>query len=191
LSRASGEQSRPAGIAVFGSSEPVEGDPLYERAFQLGRSLAEQGHVVVTGGYGGVMEAASRGAHEAGGKTIGVTCRTFASRQPNPYLSEVRESDDLHDRTRALIGLARGFVILPGKAGTLAELSFLWALDRAGCLGPRPVVLLGDSFGAVLDQLGRSEMLDREQIEITRIATSPQEVLDLLGCAPGENGASR
>jgi len=191
LSRVSGEQARPTGIAVFGSSEPVEGDPLYERAFRLGRLLAEHGHVIVTGGYGGVMEAASRGAHEAGGKTIGVTCRIFASRQPNPYLTEVRESEDLYDRTRALIGLARGFVILPGKAGTLAELSFLWALDRAGCLGRRRVVLLGDSFGAVLDQLGRSEMLDPEQIEITRIATSPQEVLDLLGRAPGETGASR
>ena len=61
-----------ATIAVFGSSEPSDGDPLYERAQRLGHRLAKAGFGVITGGYGGVMEAASRGAYEAGGKSIGV-----------------------------------------------------------------------------------------------------------------------
>ncbi len=174
----------PTGIAVFGSSEPRSGEPLYETALQLGRLLAQSGHVVITGGYGGVMEAASRGAREGGGRAIGVTCEIFGSRRPNEYLSEIRPTADLHERTRQLIELARGFIVLDGKAGTLAELALLWALDRAGCLHGRPVVLLGNSFGELLQQLERSGMLEREQVEITLIARSPEHAVQLLGPSP-------
>jgi uncharacterized protein (TIGR00730 family) len=168
------------GIAVFGSSEPLPGEPLYETARELGRLLALRGQPVVTGGYGGVMEAASRGARSAGGRAVGVTCRIFGSRAANAYVSDMRESDDLFDRTRELVRLARGFVVLEGKAGTLAELGSLWALDRAGCLGRRPVILLGMRFATLLEQLERIDLLDREQIELSRLAETPQEAVRLL-----------
>ncbi len=172
--------SARSAIAVFGSSEPAPGDPLYEQARRLGGLIASGGHVLVTGGYGGVMEAACAGAVEAGGRTIGVTCGIFAGREPNRFLSEEIRADDLFGRTQKLIELAGGFVVLHGKSGTLAELALLWALDRAGCLDRRPVVLLGDGWGALLAFLQRSEMLEPAQQRITRVAATPEEAMSEL-----------
>jgi uncharacterized protein (TIGR00730 family) len=170
----------PTGIAVFGSSEPAPGTPLYETARRLGQGLAGAGYLVVTGGYGGVMEGASRGAHDAGGRTLGVACSVFSERRPNRFLTEVIRAGDLLDRTRELIERADGYVILPGKAGTLAELAWLWALDRAGCLARRPVVLLGDPWSPLIELLERNEMLEASQIRRMRLAQTPEEAVRQL-----------
>lgn len=177
----------PRAISVFGSSEPLPGDRLYESARELGRRLAHEGRPVLTGGYGGVMEGASRGASEAGGRSIGVVCSIFADRSPNSYLSEVIPSRDLHERNRLLVEGAAGFVVLDGKAGTLAELALLWALHRAGCLARRPVVLLGDPWLALVEHLERSKRLESAQLEITHHARTPEEaVIALRRALPGE-----
>jgi hypothetical protein len=167
-------------IAVFGSSEPAHGDALYATARHVGELLAHCGYRVVTGGYGGVMEAASRGAAEAGGATLGVTCSIFRDREPNPYLAEAVETEDLHDRTRELIRRSDGFVVLSGKSGTLAELSLLWALHRAGCLERRPVVLLGGEWRHLLRHLVRAGILEAAQFDVTRVVDTPEEALDVL-----------
>jgi uncharacterized protein (TIGR00730 family) len=167
-------------IAVFGSSEPAPGDPLYSTARRLGEILARSGYRVATGGYGGVMEAASRGAADAGGETLGVTCSIFRDRAPNPYLGEIVETEDLHERTRELIRRSGGFVVLSGKSGTLAELTMLWALHRAGCLGRRPVVLLGGEWRHLLRHLVRAGILESPQFDVTSVADTPEEALDIL-----------
>lgn len=174
-------------IAVFGSSEPTAGDPVYEQARELGRLLARAGFRVVTGGYGGVMEAASRGAAEAGGSAFGVTCSIFRERRPNPYLTENLETADLYDRTREMVGRADAFVVLPGKSGTLAELAFLWALHRAGCLDRRPVVLLGDPWRPVLRHLVRAGILESPQFDVTRVVDTPEETIDTLSLQFGRD----
>ncbi len=175
--------SRPA-IAVFGSSEPLPGAPLYEQALRLGRLLAEAGHPVVTGGYGGVMEAASRGAREAGGQTIGETCEIFRDRKPNGYVDREIATADLHARTQRLIELSAGFVILSGKAGTLSELALLWALQRAGCLAERRVVLLGDPWRELLRFLAERDLLEPAQLSVTRVAETPEQAVRELGGGP-------
>jgi len=177
-------------IAVFGSSEPEPGDPLYETALRIGSLLAGEGFRVVTGGYGGVMEGASRGAKEAGGATLGVCCEIFPERSANAWLSEEITTADLFDRTRELVGRSDGFVILHGKTGTLAEAAFLWALHRAGRLGRRPIVLVGDGWRHLLRHLVRSGMMDDDQLEVTRVVDTPEEALDALGAflAEGERG---
>jgi uncharacterized protein (TIGR00730 family) len=167
-------------VAVFGSSEPRPGSPLYDLARLTGRRLAESGFDVVTGGYGGVMEAASRGAREVGGQALGVLCKTFEDRLANEYLSDHVVADDLFDRTRELVERARGFVVLAGKAGTLAELAFLWALHRAGRLEERPVVLLGGSWSEIIGLLVRDGLLDTTDAGICLPATSPDEAVGLL-----------
>jgi len=174
---------RDRGIAVFGSSEPGPGDPLFEQATQIGRLLAQAGHAVVTGGYGGVMEGASRGACEGGGRAIGVTCSIFAERAPNPYLTEEICTGDLAQRTGELVDRSRGFVVLEGKAGTLAELSFLWALQRAGCLDARPVIVLSARFKALFERLAGESILDPQQVRMTRVADSADDVLRILSRA--------
>jgi uncharacterized protein (TIGR00730 family) len=167
-------------IAVFGSSEPAEGEPGYETARLTGRLLAEAGFDVITGGYGGVMAGASRGAREAGCRAVGVTSEIFDHREPNPYLDEIVSTPDLHVRTRELIARSGGFVVLPGKSGTLAELVLLWALHRAGRLGRRPVILLGGEWRSLLRHLLRAGILEADQMEVTRVVDTPDEAVDAL-----------
>ena len=169
------------GVAVFGGADPRPGDPTYDLARRLGELLAARGLVVVNGGYGGVMEGASRGAREAGGRAIGVTTDAFQDRgAANPYLTREIREPDLVLRTRTLVELAAGFVVLPGRAGTLAELALLWALQRAGHLGPRPVVLLGETWAALLEPLFRMDVLEATQRKGTRVAGSPEEAVGLI-----------
>ena len=169
------------GVAVFGSSEPQEGEALYEQARQVGSLLAARGFTVVNGGYGGVMEAASRGAREAGGEALGVTAEIFSSRGGgNEYLSREIVEPDLFLRTRTLVEQSGGFVVLAGKSGTLAELSFLWALHRAGQLGGRPVVLLGEIWPGLVATLRDSGILEPAQEQITLFAATPAESVELV-----------
>lgn len=172
----------PIGIAVFGSSEPREGSLLYEQARRVGSLLAREGYVVITGGYGGVMEAASRGAREAAGEALGITSRALSPMRagPNPYLTRHVEAEGLLERTDELIRRSSGYIILPGKAGTLAELTFLWALDRARLLGDRPIVLLGPPWRRYLDHLASLELLERVQIDITHVAGTPEEAVQMI-----------
>ena len=170
-------------IAVFGSSEPLPGEPLYEQARELGSLLANAGYAVITGGYGGVMEGANRGAHEAGGRSIGVTCAIFDHRVPNRFLTEAVPTPDLFLRTQELIVRARGFVVLPGKSGTLAELTMLWALDRAGCLAGRPVILLNEAWDPLIDHLSRNGMLESSQLKLTRRAAEARDALGAIRAA--------
>lgn len=167
-------------IAVFGSSLPQPGEPLYESARRVGSLLVGSGYDVITGGYGGVMEGASRGAFEAGGRSVGVTCSIFVDRPPNAYLTEKRDTDDLIARTRALVEAARGYVVLHGKSGTLAELTLLWALHRAGSLGPRPVILLGDPWRPFMHHLVKGSMIELDQLAITRLAEGPEDAVSLI-----------
>ncbi len=165
-------------VAVFGSSEPAEGEPLYQLAREVGRRLALAGFTVVTGGYGGVMEAASRGAREAGGATVGITARALAPLRsgPNPYLTLHVEADDLFDRTRELMRRSAGYIILPGQAGTLAELAFLWALQRAR-LQRRPIVLLGGFWRALVAQVESLGLVEETQLALTHVVDTPEEAV--------------
>ena len=171
-------------IAVFGSSEPVAGQALYESARALGTGLARAGYGVVTGGYGGVMEAASRGARDAGGTATGVVCGLFRERAANRWLTEAVTTPDLFERTRELVRRARGFVVLAGKAGTLAELAFLWALHRAGCLAEHPVLLLTDSSGdpwnSLMSCLEHNDLLDPSELAATEIVPTPEAAVRRL-----------
>ena len=168
-------------IAVFGSSEPAPGEPLYECARRVGQLLGRAGFDVVTGGYGGVMEGASRGAAEAGAAAVGVTSAIFGVRAPNRYLTRIDETPDLLSRMGILIESASGYVVLHGKSGTLAELALLWALHRAGSLGARPVVLLGPAWRPFLHHLVRGRMIEDDQIAITRVVDEPEEAVDWIG----------
>lgn len=176
-------------VSVFGSSEPEPGHPLYEEARRLGSLLARAGCAVLCGGYGGVMEAASRGAREAEGHVIGVTVASFGGRTPNPYLVEEHREADLYSRTRRLIEDGDAFIILPGRSGTLAELTLLWALVRAGQMPGKPVALLGPEWPRFVDTLQSLDFLEPRLLSITRCARSPEEAVQwaLSGLLHGDN----
>ena len=126
-------------ITVFGGAQPKEGSSGYEEARELGKLLAERGHAVLTGGYMGTMEAVSRGASEAGGHVIGVTCvdiEEWRKTSPNQWVKEERRKKSLMDRLYGLIDGCEAAIALPGGAGTLTEVSLMWNLMIVESLPP-------------------------------------------------------
>ncbi|MEW6251831.1 MAG: LOG family protein [Planctomycetota bacterium] len=149
----------PHVITIFGSGTCDPSDPSYRLAFQLGRAIAEAGWTLCNGGYAGTMEAACRGAVEAGGHTIGVTCRIPPwTEAPNRWVRQEIPTFDLLSRLNTLVRLSDGFVALPGGTGTLLELALVWELLNKGLL-PRPVpfVLLGAHWRPVVEMVRRAQ----------------------------------
>ena len=118
-------------VTVFGSSLPGEGSTAYVEAQRLGRLLAEAGYAVCNGGYGGLMEASARGAREAGGHTIGITCVIWP-RPANPYIVEEVRTQNFPERLMTLIERGDAYLVLPGGTGTLAELALGLGDDEQG-----------------------------------------------------------
>lgn len=135
------ERSRPL-IAVFGSSQPKPSDELYETGVRLGELLGRAGFDVMNGGYRGLMEAVSRGAHGAGAHVIGVTMRRFEDRV-NPFVGEEVRTANFYERFGSLVNRADGYIAMHGGIGTLAEVTFTWQELLLGMLTKRPLVLLG------------------------------------------------
>ena len=144
-------------ITVFGSSRPAPGSEAYETARKLGTALAQAGFAVATGGYGGTMEAVSRGAREANGHVIGVTAEAFSSRA-NQWVEEEIRVKTWQDRLFKLIELGAGYVALPGGTGTLVELSVVWEWINKGFLADKPVVVLGDFWQPVVTAIPAAEL---------------------------------
>ena len=116
-------------ISVFGGSQPLEDSAAYAEARELGHLLAQRGYTVLTGGYIGTMEAVSRGAAEAGGHVIGVTCRQIENWRgvgANKWVKEEWKKESLIERLEALIHGCDAALALPGGPGTLTEISLMW-----------------------------------------------------------------
>jgi len=159
-------------ITVYGSSSVHEGEAAYNLALDLGRDLAHAGAAVMTGGYGGVMEACSRGAAEVGGHVIGVTVETYAARGPaNPWVTERRHAPDLFERLRMLVTGADGLVAVGGSLGTLNEVFLAWTLVAAHARPAAPLVLLGEEWAPVLEALHHAAFLTREQLALVQMAS--------------------
>jgi len=172
-------------IAVFGSSCPLPGSERYGEARSIGRALAEAGWTVVTGGYRGVMEAALRGAKEAGGKTIGVTTAFFDRKNllPNDYIDREIKTSTYADRLIKLIGMSDGYVIMRGGSGTLTELFLSWELEKNGSIPPRPLILYGGHWKRIIGLLAK-EMHDEQSfssfLHLLRYSTDVDEVVKLI-----------
>ena len=141
-------------VTVFGSARPQPGDPAYEEALLLGKLLAMAGHTVLTGGYMGTMEAVSRGAVEAGGHVIGVTCEEverWRQRSANPWVVEEWRRPTLMDRLDTLITSADAALALPGGPGTFTEILIFWNRLLIQSISPRPLILIGKAWKIVFD----------------------------------------
>jgi hypothetical protein len=147
-------------ITVFGGSSPKPGDVPYQQAYMLGQQLAKAGHSVVTGGYCGTMEAVSRGAREAGGHVIGITCADLERFRPtlaNKWVMEEIKYETLQQRLGALIDICEAAFALPGGVGTLAEISVMWNLLLTASLRRKPLILIGSGWRQVVEQLFASQ----------------------------------
>jgi len=172
-------------ITVFGSSRPREGSSDYEEARVLGRALAKHSFAVCSGGYAGVMEAVSRGAKEAGGKTFGVTAEFFKSAKLNRWIDvEVRKTT-WEERLFELIRLADGFVACKGGTGTLVELAVVWEMLNKSVMTRRPFAVLGHFWAPILDrvrevELGHPAPWGEANGRLVHVADSPGEAAQHL-----------
>jgi uncharacterized protein (TIGR00730 family) len=173
-------------ITVFGGSQPKEGDSAYHEAYELGKLLAQAGHRVLTGGYIGTMEAVSRGANEAGGHVIGVTCdeiEKWRPVKPNHWVKEERRFSTLQERLSELIHGCDAAIALPGGPGTLTEIALTWNLMIVESLPRRPLVLVGIGWQTVLNQFMTSfdGYLPPYQRELLQFAPDVQSAMTLVG----------
>ncbi len=136
-------------ITVFGGSQTKPGDPAYQDALRLGSLIAQSGYSLLTGGYIGTMEALSRGASEAGGHVIGVTCDQIEAWRPvkaNAWVTEDWHFPTFRERIFALVENCDACLALPGGIGTLAEILLTWNLLVTRILAPRPLILVGSGW---------------------------------------------
>lgn len=167
-------------VAVFGSGGPPPEHPVLAEAERLGRLLAEAGFALVCGGYGGTMEAASRGANQAGGKAIGVTMDLFSPRlEPNQWLTRERRVKDFFPRLKRLTG-ADAFVVLSGGIGTLTEATLAWSLLQTGQVSPRPFIFVGDGWPRLFDAFRAETFMTERDFALATIVDNVDDALAVL-----------
>ena len=144
----------PKRVTIFGGSQPRQGDPVYDQALRLGYLLGKAGYTVLSGGYTGMMEAVSRGAAEAGGHVIGVTCEAIEHWRPvraNAWVKEEWRCVTLNERLERMIANCEAAIALPGGPGTLTEIALTWNLLLTQSIQPRPLILIGPGWKATFD----------------------------------------
>jgi uncharacterized protein (TIGR00730 family) len=175
---------RPA-VAVFGSARVDVGSDLYERARTVGRKFGEAGWAVVTGGGGGVMEGANRGAREGGGLSVGFNIVLPHEQDSNPYLDISHTFDHFYARKVCFVRPSEGFVILPGGFGTLDELYESLTLIQTGKIRHFPIVLYdSDYWGEMIDwirgELLADGMISPNDIELLHVTDDADEAVRLV-----------
>jgi uncharacterized protein (TIGR00730 family) len=172
-------------VTVFGSARFPEGHPFYALGRAVGQRLAEAGFTVMTGGGPGLMEAANRGAREAGGRSIGCNIRLPVEQRPNAYLDRWLEFRYFFVRKLMLIKYSYAFVALPGGFGTLDELFETLVLIQTKKVKDFPVILVGREYWAPLteflsDRLVRSETISPGDVNLFSITDSAEEAVALI-----------
>jgi uncharacterized protein (TIGR00730 family) len=181
-------------ITVFGGSQSKQGDASYLEAFTLGELLAKGGHTVFTGGYIGTMEAVSRGANEAGGHVVGVTCaniEAWRSVKPNRWIKEERHFNTLQDRLNELIQACDAAIALPGGAGTLTEVALTWNLMIINSIALKTLILVGPSWKSVIESFYSSfdEYIPPPQRNLVKFSQNIQEVVNLITSLQQDNSS--
>ena len=174
-------RSFPQGVTIFGSARLPQDNKYCQMAYELGRLLAENGHAVVTGGGPGIMEAASHGAYEIGGRTIGFNITLAHEQFPNPYLTNCFTFEYFFARKVSLAMSAKVFVFFQGGFGTLDEISEILCLMQENKMPHMPVFLIGTKFWKNFDRIigGMLELrlISAKDTEIFRITDDVSEVV--------------
>lgn len=154
-------------VTVFGSARFHEGDRYYEAAREIGAHLARAGFTVMTGGGPGIMEAANRGAKEAGGYSVGCNIELPVEQQPNKYLDRWVTFNHFFVRKLMLLKYSYAFVALPGGFGTLDEIFEVATLIQTGKTRQFPLVLIGQDFWRPMLELLRAKFMAARTIDPT------------------------
>jgi len=166
-------------VTIFGGSRCKENSPEYNEAKELGARLAEAGFTICTGGYLGVMEAASRGAREKGGRVFGIVMNQFKG-EPNRYLTDKVATNHFYERLQNLIQRSIGFVALRGGMGTVTEISLVWNKLQTGVIEKRPLVLLGDCWKQVVECWENNLVVSKADVSFLDFANTAEEASQII-----------
>ncbi len=171
-------------ITIFGSARIQEGHPYYDLARAVGGAVADLGFTVMTGGGPGLMEAANRGAKQAGGRSIGCNIELPHEQQPNAYLDRWITVRYFFVRKVLLVKYSYGFVVLPGGIGTLDEMFEALTLIQTGKIEHFPVVLMGSDYwhpvATLLEQMAQEGTISPRDRELVLITDSVEAMRDHL-----------
>jgi uncharacterized protein (TIGR00730 family) len=172
-------------VTVFGSARFKDGHPYYELAQEMGRRLARAGFTVMTGGGPGIMEAANRGAKEAGGRSVGCNITLPFEQKPNDFLDLWLEFRYFFVRKVMLVKYSYGFVVLPGGFGTLDEVFEAVTLIQTGKIQSFPVILMGSSYWQDLFELFNDTMvaagtIEQKDVDRLILTDSPERAMEAI-----------
>ncbi|MDM7924243.1 MAG: LOG family protein [Pyrinomonadaceae bacterium] len=173
------ENSSDRIVTIFGGSKCGVGSQEYDEALTLGRDLAEAGFTICTGGYLGVMEAASRGAREAGGRVFGIVMNQFRS-EPNRYLTDKVATNHFYERLQNLITRSVGFVAFRGGMGTVTEVSLVWNKLQTKVLGHRPLVLVGSCWPNVVQAWQENLVVSDDDVQLLHFAEGAHDASKII-----------
>lgn len=172
-------------ISIFGTGRAKQDEPAFELAYEMGKVLAEAGFVIANGGYGGTMLASAKGARDAGGEVIGVTCSAFGKAEANKYVSREVVTHSLDERLKALINLGESYVVLSGGTGTLLELAKVWELKNKGFLAEdKSIIIVGGFWKQLLDVIAGDDPGSGRFVETVK---NPKEAAELLKVRLGDD----
>jgi uncharacterized protein (TIGR00730 family) len=173
------------GVSIFGSARTLPSDPMYEQAVKTSFLLARAGIPVITGGGPGIMEAANRGAMEAGGLSIGCNIELPFEQGSNPYLTRSLNFRFFFVRKTMFVKYATAFIVFPGGYGTLDELFEALTLIQTGKVKHFPVILFGRKYWSGLvswleDTVAAEHKVNHEDLFLFRVTDDPAEAAQIV-----------
>ena len=170
-------------ISIFGSARAEPSSPLYADTEKISRLLAEAGYGVITGGGPGLMEAGNKGAHEAGGTSVGLHIHLPNEQQPNQYITTRCDFRYFFVRKLMFVKYATAYVVMPGGMGTIDELSEAFVLAQTHRIRPFPIILYDSKFWKgfidwLRDQMVTSGFINEKELDLLVVKDSPEEVVE-------------
>ena len=168
-------------ISIFGPSEALPDDLAYDEALHLGALLAEAGFGIINGGYGGVMEAVSKGSASAGGGAVGVTAEVYHARgrEVNQYITREVKVKSHVDRLMELLDLADAYIAVGLSPGTLVEVATAWEFMQKEFLPIKPMILIGDEWHRICDVLFTQQYYTGKSRQV-KVVDTAEEAADYL-----------
>ena len=174
-------------ISIFGSARTQEGDSNYQLTIDIAEAIAESGYGVISGGGPGIMEAANRGAHKAGGTSVGLNIELPFEQQSNPYIDQDKLINFQYFFVRKVmfVKYAQGFIVMPGGVGTLDELFEAYTLIQTDKVSKFPIILVGrDYWGGLIDWIKETVLKEKnispEDLDLFELVDTKDEVMDCL-----------
>jgi uncharacterized protein (TIGR00730 family) len=174
-------------VSIFGSARTKEGDKYYQLAVSIAKSISEAGYGVITGGGPGIMEAGNKGAHLAGGTSVGLNIDLPFEQHDNPYIDGDKslDFDYFFVRKVMFVKYSQGFVVMPGGFGTLDELFEAITLIQTSKIEKFPIILVGSEFWKGLFEWVKNVMLETGNIspndlDLIKLVDTEDEVVDII-----------